>query len=180
MNIDATAGQTRFEVVSPTGQRYPGNNASQVSVTPGAVPGIFSFTFVVSNPGEGWQFDTYAELSSETRVGQAVTVSLLGHVGGIGLGQVSSVGINGAPDFVGGTLQMTFGSGTVTGEVVPPGAPRWTFSGINIIECVVPSSALPPIPGTSPGNWVVDYKLETPQCQPYRPFAGQYQPITTN
>jgi hypothetical protein len=106
----------------------------------------------------------------------AKTVNLTASTGPTddGFASVQTSGI--APDLREGTISLTFGPGTIYGEM-RLGASRalWTLTGTLSVECWIPRPAgVPVVNGVDgPGALIADATLADPRCAPFRALAGR-------
>ena len=136
------------------------------------------FNFSVSGGDYPIGFVSY--LRTDVLTSRSATVGVTSGPIGLGLANMSANGMPYAAGFDGAAASMTFGAGTVTGQITPvEDRPFWTFGGKLTVGCWVPAAALPTPPAgggivdDGSGDTVVpDQKLETAQCQPLKALTA--------
>ena len=174
-SVDLRAGPTQIEIQGSSGTFLSGLPAN-MKATFGTAPTVE--VGLMAESGAGW-ITLDGRLSMADVGSTAAMLSLTNAPLEVDLANVQLGGIDGAPDFDTGTVQLHISPRTIAGTITSVSSPSpWTFAGTMDVECWVPESEVGPQPGggtnSTDGSEVLlaDVNFTTPQCAPFRGLSG--------
>ena len=167
------APEDKMTVSSPLSETF-------VSADPAIIEAALGDTALVSVSLSAHRGDeflvVYGMLGPETWGATEVDLAVSTGPNGNGLVTVQTTGIAPAPDLGTGTVSLSFGPGTISGQMrLGAEDALWTLAGTMNVECWVPRPAgVPVVNGTDgPGALIADATLADPRCAPFRALAAR-------